>query len=82
MNLITLSVTTAMTGQAGPVLQLVEGAPANLCVIDTHAPWTVEAAKLMSKSRNTPYAGRTLSSRVRHTVLFGEPVVVDADPQR
>ncbi len=63
----------------GPI---VEGAPANLCVIDLHAPWTVDAAKLASKSRNTPYAGRTLSSRVRHTILFGEPVVVDSDPQR
>jgi dihydroorotase len=63
----------------GPI---VEGAPANLCVIDTNAPWTVDPAKMVSLSRNTPYAGRTLSSRVRHTVLFGEPVVVDADPQR
>jgi dihydroorotase len=61
---------------------LVEGSPANLCVVDTNAPWTVDPAKLVSKSRNTPYAGRTLSSRVRHTILFGEPVVVDADPQR
>jgi dihydroorotase len=61
---------------------LVEGSPANLCVVDTNAPWTVDPTKLVSKSRNTPYAGRTLSSRVRHTLLFGEPVVVDADPQR
>ena len=61
---------------------LVEGSPANLCVVDTNAPWTVDPAKLVSKSRNTPYAGRTLSGRVRHTILFGEPVVVDADPQR
>ena len=51
-------------------------------MIDPDAPWMVDPAKLASKSRNTPYAGRTLSGRVRHTILFGEPVVVDADPQR
>ena len=37
---------------------------------------------LASRSRNTPYAGRTLTGQVRHTVLAGEPVVVDAVAQR
>ena len=37
---------------------------------------------LASRSRNTPYAGRTLTGRVRHTVLRGEPVVVDGGAQR
>ncbi len=63
----------------GPIT---EGAPANLCVLDLHAPWVVEPGALMSRSRNTPYAGRTLSAKVRHTVLFGEPVVIDTEPQR
>jgi dihydroorotase len=63
----------------GPV---VEGAPANLCVIDPEHRWTVEPAKLASRSRNTPYAGRKLRGRARHTVLFGEPVVVDFEAQR
>ena len=30
----------------------------------------------------TPYAGRTLTGRVRHTVFRGEPVVIDAEAQR
>lgn len=61
---------------------LEEGRPANLCVIDPTATWTVDPAKLASRSRNTPYAGRTLTGRVRHTLLWGEPVVLDGEPTR
>jgi dihydroorotase len=65
--------------QGGPVE---EGRPANLCVIDPSADWVVDPARLASRSRNTPYAGRTLTGRVRHTVFRGEPVVIDAEAQR
>jgi dihydroorotase len=58
------------------------GRPANLCVIDPATTWTVDPAALASRSRNTPYAGMTLTGRVRHTLLAGEPVVVDAEAQR
>ncbi len=58
------------------------GAVANLCVIDPTATWTVDPAVLASRSRNSPYAGRTLTGRVRHTVFRGEPVVIDAEAQR
>lgn len=63
----------------GPIT---EGAPANLCVIDPAAVWVVEPERLASRSRNTPYAGRKLTGRVRHTILRGEPVVVDGEAQR
>jgi dihydroorotase len=63
----------------GPVA---EGRPANLCVIDPAATWVVEPERLASRSRNTPYAGRKLTGQVRHTVLAGEPVVVDGVAQR
>ncbi|MDQ1427915.1 MAG: dihydroorotase [Acidimicrobiaceae bacterium] len=63
----------------GPI---VGGAAANLCVIDPDATWVVDPAALASRSRNTPYAGRTLTGRVRHTILRGEAVVVDAEAQR
>jgi len=63
----------------GPVA---EGRPANLCVIDPAAAWVVDPAALASRSRNTPYAGRKLTGRVRHTVLRGEPVVVDGRATR
>jgi dihydroorotase len=42
----------------------------------------VDPAGLASRSRNTPYAGRTFAGAVRHTVLRGEAVVIDATAQR
>jgi dihydroorotase len=63
----------------GPIA---EGHPAHLCVIDPNAMWTVDAGALASRSRNTPYAGMKLTGRVRHTILAGEPVVVDGEAQR
>lgn len=63
----------------GPVA---EGRPANLCVIDPSAVWLVEPQRLASRSRNTPFAGRKLTGRVRHTLLWGVPVVVDGEAQR
>lgn len=69
-----------LTGQhGGPVA---EGFPANLCVIDPAAAWVVEPDRLASRSRNTPYAGRKLTGKVRHTILHGEPVVADGVAQR
>jgi len=53
------------------------GAAANLCVFDPEVSWEVDPTRLASKARNTPYAGRTLHGRVRHTILRGIPVVVD-----
>jgi dihydroorotase len=58
------------------------GEPANLCVIDPEATWVVDGAAMASRSSNTPYQGRELKGRVRHTVLHGEPVVVDGEAQR
>jgi dihydroorotase len=61
---------------------ILPGRPANLCVIDPRAQWVVRPDFLASRSRNTPYAGRTVTGRVRHTVLRGEPVVVDGEALR
>ncbi len=58
------------------------GRPANLCVIDPNATWVVDPLKLASRARNTPFAGRTLRGRVRHTFLRGEPVVLDGEARR
>src|SRR5438067_6682784 len=68
-----------LDGHGGPVT---EGRPGNLCVIDPTATWTVDPDALASRSRNTPYAGRTMTGRVRHTVFAGEPVVIDGEAQR
>ncbi|MGH9095443.1 MAG: dihydroorotase [Acidimicrobiales bacterium] len=69
-----------LTGEHGG--PLAAGAPANVCVFDPEVAWTVDAHRLASRSRNTPYAGRRLNGRVRHTVLRGEPVVIDGEAQR
>ena len=53
------------------------GAPANLTLVDPAATWTVDPAGLASRSRNTPYAGRTLPVRVVATFLRGRPTVLD-----
>lgn len=61
-------------GQGGPI---VPGAPANLCVFDPAARWTVDPAALASKSRNTPFAGDELTGRVRHTMFNGRFTVFE-----
>ena len=53
------------------------GEPANLVLVDPAARWTVEPAALASKSRNTPFAGRTLPGRVRATFLRGRATTRD-----
>ena len=63
----------------GPVTP---GRPAHLCVFDPEAVWEVDPTRMASRSRNTPYAGRKLTGRVRHTILAGEPVVIDSQAQR
>jgi dihydroorotase len=61
---------------------IVEGRVADLCIVDPGAIWVVEPERLASRSRNTPYAGRKLTGRVRHTVFHGDAVVVDGEAQR
>ncbi|MFO0673260.1 MAG: amidohydrolase family protein [Polyangiaceae bacterium] len=54
--------------------RLTEGAPADLVIFDPSLAWTVAPAELRSKSKNTPLMGRTLTGRVRYTVVAGEVV--------
>ena len=58
------------------------GSPANLTVFDAAQEWNVVPAKLASLSRNTPYSGRVLRGKVRHTIFEGAAVVVDGVAQR
>ncbi len=57
------------------------GAPANLTLYDPAASWVVDPADLVSRSRNTPYAGTALPGRVVATFLRGRPTVLDGKPQ-
>ncbi len=61
---------------------IVEGAPANLTVFDPEVEWTVDGAAMASRSSNTPYQGRTVRGKVCHTILNGDPVVVDGEATR
>jgi dihydroorotase len=53
------------------------GRPANLTVFDVDATWEVVPARLASRGHNTPFTGRQLRGRVRHTILGGVPTVID-----
>ncbi len=66
----------------GHGLPVAAGNAANLCVIDPAATWVVDPNRLASRSRNTPWAGWKLTGRVRHTILRGEPVVVNGEATR
>lgn len=56
--------------------------PANLCVFDPAASFVVDAGRLASRSTNSPFSGRTLTGRVRHTLVAGEAVVIAGEAQR
>jgi dihydroorotase len=58
-------------GRADHGQSIAIGAPANLVLVDPGTQWTVTPSALASKSRNTPYAGRTLPATVVATVLRG-----------
>lgn len=58
------------------------GARANLCVFDPQIVWRIDPKQLASKSTNTPFVGRQLRGRVRHTIFNGDAVVIDGEPQR
>ena len=68
-----------LADHGGPVAP---GRPAHLTVFDPEAVWEVDPTRLASRSRNTPYAGRKLTGKVRHTILAGDPVVIDGQAQR
>jgi dihydroorotase len=61
---------------------LAVGRTANVIVFDPSETWTVDPGSFASRSRNSPYAGRRLTGKVRHTVHRGEPVVIDAQATR
>jgi dihydroorotase len=48
-----------------------EGARADLVLVDPNARWTIDPARLRTKSRNTPFAGRAVQGRVAMTLCEG-----------
>jgi dihydroorotase len=47
------------------------GAPADVCLFDPDARWTVEASALASQGKHTPFLGYNLAGQVRTTIVAG-----------
>ena len=66
------------SGPAGalnlPVGQLQEGGDADIAIIDTELEWTVDAQKLASKSKNTPFDGWKMKGAAVCTIVAGKIV--------
>ena len=58
--------------------RLSPGAPADLVLCDIGAPRVIDAASLISKSKNSPFDGRRLQGQVLMTVVGGR-IVYRAD---
>ena len=56
---------------------LSEGADADIAIIDTETPYTVDVNTFASKSKNSPFHGREVYGKVTHTVCGGKVVVAD-----
>ncbi|MCC7417595.1 MAG: dihydroorotase [Acidobacteria bacterium] len=56
---------------------LVEGAPADISILAPDLPVTVSAARMRSRSRNTPFDGWTLRGGVAATIVGGRTVYLN-----
>ena len=71
------TVTSAPANLLGlPAGRLAKGAPADLVLCDLNAPVVIQADKLISKSKNSPFDGRRLQGKVLRTVVDGRTVYV------
>lgn len=59
--------------------RVVKGRPANVVVFDPAARWTVDPLRFRSLARNTPFGGRVLTGRVRHTFFRGRQTVKEGE---
>jgi dihydroorotase len=50
------------------------GAPADVVMFDPKARWTVDPSRFHSRSRNTPFGGRSLTGRAEVTIVRGRVV--------
>lgn len=50
------------------------GSDADITIFDPDEEWTIDPAKFVSKSHNTPFAGRTVRGRVKYTIVGGRIV--------
>ena len=74
-----MSTTPALIGGYREHGRLEVGATANLIVINPTAKWTVDKSKVFSRSSNTPFHGRTLTSEIVHTFYKGVHVLENGE---
>ena len=51
------------------------GAPADICIFDPDARWTIDASCLKSRGSNTPFDGHSLPGIVETVLVAGQPIV-------
>ncbi|TKD00829.1 dihydroorotase [Polyangium fumosum] len=61
-----------IVGLAAPTLRA--GALAELCLVNADKRWTVDPARLRSKSKNTPFLGKAVTGSVELTMAAGRVV--------
>ncbi len=59
--------------------RLRKGAAADLVIFDADAPWKIDADRLLSKSKNTPFDGKLAQGRVVRSVISGHTVFHASD---
>jgi len=64
-----------------PAPTLTPGSRADLCLIDPNCDWTIDPARFLSRSHNTPFSGRRVTVRPVATLLAGRWTYLDADIQ-
>jgi len=74
----------AMTAKPAKLLglpggRLQEGAPADLALFSLELPWRVDAEKLVSRSKNSPFDKRMLQGKVLETYVAGHRVFHHTD---
>lgn len=53
---------------------LAAGAAADVVILDANEEWVFTAQNSKSKSKNSPFIGKRLRGRVRHTIVYGRMV--------
>ena len=48
--------------------------PADICIYDPEADWQLDPADMLSRGKNTPFAGWNFQGKVSHTILGGRLV--------
>ncbi|HWP81054.1 MAG TPA: dihydroorotase [Bacteroidota bacterium] len=60
-----------------PTIKIQEGVQANLTIFDPAKEWVVDPTKLLSKSKNTPFAGRRLKGKATGVINNGAAYFLD-----